>query len=115
MKPTTKPTPEQIKEFITKLEEKLLIKAINKRVNFAIKEGYTDCLRILNDRLENPTNDYNTFETEEEIKVITEIYRNQIKGIEKLKTIQGRCISLLCIDYLNGEGQSDTILSLKIK
>lgn len=49
----TFPTSDQIQDTINKVNDRLAVKAINMRKNAHVKEGLTDCLRILNDRLAN--------------------------------------------------------------
>ena len=74
----TFPTPDQIKETINKVNELMAIKAINMRKNFHVKEGLTDCIRILNDRLANPENPYFKGENDDEWHKSDVIYRNQL-------------------------------------
>lgn len=90
-KPTSKPTDSEIIETIQKIEKIMQFKAINRYVNFAVKEGYYKAIMILNAK------EYNT------------------SSISKLKTIQGRAIALLAIDYLNGECFQEILLSVPIK
>ncbi len=103
MKTPTFPTPEEIQEAIDKINEKLALKQMNMRKNSHIKEGLSDCLRILNDRLENPENPYFIAETEKEWDTVNKIYREQLAGINNLKTQEGRAIAILCVDWLNGK------------
>ena len=106
------PLPEQIQEVVKKIEERLSIKQINSNRNFEVKEGLKDCLRILNGRLQNPENPYFWGETEEENELSNEIYRKQLKDISKLKTIRGRAIAIMCVDWLNGKEQAIEFLSI---
>jgi tRNA uridine 5-carbamoylmethylation protein Kti12 len=115
MKTPNFPTPEQIQDAIKKVEDLLLIKKINRNDNFEIKEGFTDCLRILNERLINPENPFFIFETDEEIATLNKIYKAQLKDISKLKTIKGRAIAIMCVDWLNGNNKAIEFLSVKMK
>ena len=109
------PLPEQIQEVVKKIEERLSIKQINSNRNFEVKEGLKDCLRILNDRLQNPENPYFWGETEEENELSNEVYRKQLKDIGKLKTIRGRAIAIMCTDWLNGNEQAISFLDVETK
>ncbi len=109
------PSPEEIKVVIDKIETRLQEKPINMHKNFHVKEGFTDCIRILNNRLENPNNPYFMAEKDSEIELSTQIYRDQMKGIDKLKTQEGRAIAILCVDYLNGRVKAENILNIPIK
>lgn len=111
----TFPTPDQIQDTINKVNDRLSVKAINMRKNAHIKEGLTDCLRILNDRLDNPENPYFKGETPEEWDDSDVIYRNQLSEINKLKTVAGRSIAVLCVDWLNGNEQAIKFLEVEIK
>lgn len=111
----TFPTPDQIQDTINKVNKRLSVKAINMRKNAHVKEGFTDCLRILNDRISNPENPYFKGETEEEWEASSVIYRNQLAGIDGLKTVEGRSISVLCIDWLNGNNEAIKFLDVEIK
>lgn len=115
MKIPTFPTPDQIQDTIIKVNERLLVKAINMRKNAHVKEGLTDCLRILNDRLANPENPYFKGETAEEWEASNVIYRNQLSEINKLKTVEGRSIAVLCVDWLNGNKEAIKFLEVEIK
>lgn len=114
IKPTF-PSPEQIQDTINKVSEKLSVRALNMNKNFHIKEGFTDCLRILNDRLENPENTYFKGETPAEWEASNLIYRKQLLGIDKLKTVEGRSIAVLCVDWLNGNEKAISFLDVEIK
>jgi len=107
IKPLVFPTPEEIKEKKAEVEKILLQKRLNMAKNFGFKEGLTDCLRILNERIKNPENEFFQATIEEEYKKANEIYARQLSGISKLKTTRGRTISVLCVDYLNGKTGSD--------
>lgn len=87
---------------IVKVEKKLSLKAINKAKNQFAKEGYKECLRLLNDRLKNPENPYFLPDTEEEVEKMCDVYTEQLKTVRKLKTVRGRGIAILCVDWLNG-------------
>jgi hypothetical protein len=103
MKTPEFPTPEQIKKVLGGIEKILSKKALKRREYFFAKEGYQECLRMLDERLRNPKNDYFKPDTEEEIGLMSEVYRKQVEPIRKLKTEKGRGIALLCNDFLNGE------------
>lgn len=115
MKTQTFPTPERIKEVIEKVETRISVRRMNMNKNFAVKEGLTDSLRILNDRLTNPENTYFQAETTDEWQELGKIYREQLNGIEKLETVAGRSIAILCVDWLNGKEQAIKFVDVKIK
>ena len=115
MKIPTFPTPDQIQDTINKVNERLAVKAINMRKNGHVKEGFTDCLRILNDRLANPENPYFKGENDEEWHESDVIYRNQLSEVKKLKTVEGRSIAILCVDWLNGNEHAIKFLDVEIK
>lgn len=85
------PTEKDIEDSISKIDGKLKIKAINKFVNAAIKEGYTKSLEIL----KNKQTDYS--------------------GIEAMKTVQGRAIAMMTVDYLNGGCNQDILCGVPLK
>lgn len=111
----TFPTPDQIQDTINKVNGRLAVKAINMRKNAHVKEGFTDCLRILNDRIANPENPYFKGETDEEWHESDVIYRHQLAEVKKLKTVEGRSIAVLCVDWLNGNEQAIKFLEVEIK
>lgn len=92
-KPISAPTDSEIIQTIQKIEERLQIKAINRHVNSAVKEGYSKTVEILRVK-----------ETDHEIA-----------NISALKTIQGRAIAFLAIDYLKGECTQETLCNVPIK
>lgn len=109
------PSPEQIQDTINKVNERLSVKAMNMNKNYHVKEGFTDAVRILENRLKNPENPYFKGENDKEWEVSNSIYREQIKGIDKLKTVEGRAIAILCVDWLNGNEKSISFLDVEIK
>lgn len=109
------PNPDQVQDAISKVNGRLAVKAINMRKNAHVKEGLTDCLRILNDRLANPENPYFKGENDEEWHKSDVIYRNQLAEVKKLKTVEGRAIAILCVDWLNGNKAAIKFLEVEIK
>lgn len=83
----------EIKETITKIEERLSDKRVNRFVNAPVKEGYLKSIEILKGRQTDITK----------------------AGLEELKTVQGRAIVALAIDYLNGECEQNVLLRVPIK
>ena len=109
-KPTF-PTPEEIKSIIKKIESKMYLNKIKSKTTS--KEGLAKCLDILNDRLTNPENPYFIAESEEEWNEVNEIFKTQLKGIEKLKEIKSRSMAILCVDWLNGNKKAINFLNEK--
>jgi len=114
-KPVERPFPsrDEIKDTLGRVEMMLSVKQLNMFKNAAIKEGLTDCKRILLDRLQNPENKWFKPEKQEDIQRSTDIYKEQIKGIEKLKTTEGRSLAVMCVDYLNGQIEKQVILDFE--
>ncbi len=113
MKKPTFPTPEQIKEVVKKIEGKSYLNKIKMKKSDPTKEGLEYCLKLLNDRLENPENPYFIAESEEQWNEVNEIFRSQIKGIEKLKHQKSRAMAILCVDWLNGNEKAINFLNKK--
>nr|DAL48474.1 MAG TPA_asm: hypothetical protein [Caudoviricetes sp.] len=86
-------TNEEIQETISKIEERLADIRVNRFVNAPVKEGYLKAVEILRDHQ-------------------TDITRAKL---EELKTVQGRAIAALAIDYLNGECAQYILLGVPIK
>lgn len=86
-------TNEEIQETISKIEERLADIRVNRFVNAPVKEGYLKAIEILRDHQ-------------------TDITRAKLK---ELKTVQGRAIAALAIDYLNGECAQYILLGVPIK
>lgn len=103
LEPLVFPSPKRIEAMIKRIEKILKVKQLNMIKNFPIKEGLTDCLRILNHRLKNPENEFFRATTDEEWDRLNKIYRRQLLGTHLLKTRQGRGIAVLCVDWLNGK------------
>lgn len=86
-------TNEEVQETISKIEERLADIRVNRFVNAPVKEGYLKAIEILRDHQ-------------------TDITRAKL---EELKTVQGRAIAALTIDYLNGECAQYILLGVPIK
>nr|DAF49575.1 MAG TPA: hypothetical protein [Siphoviridae sp. ct4085] len=86
-------TNEELQETISKIEERLADIRINRFVNAPVKEGYLKSIEILRDHQ-------------------TDITRAKL---EELKTVQGRAIAALAIDYLMGECAQYVLLGVPIK
>ena len=82
----------EIQETIGKVNERLQEKPINKFVNAPVKEGYKEALHILNNKIE----------------IIDDIPQH-------CKTIQGRSIAWLAVDYLQGECDQKTLVNVPLK
>ena len=107
------PTPTEIAIAIERCEAILADKKINQRKNYPLKEGYTECVRMLKDRLINPYNPFFVAETEDELKESETVYREQMMPITKLRTEIGRTIAVMCNDYLNGQDNEARFLEIK--
>ena len=111
MNQPTFPTPEEINEQIKRIDNKIYLNKIKSKNKG--NEGFNACLKILNKRLKNPDNPYFIAESEEEWTTVNEIFRSQIKGIEKLKEIKDRSMAILCVDWLNGNTKAIDFLNEK--
>ncbi len=107
------PTPDEIKAVIKKIEGKNYLNKIKMKKSDPTKEGLGYCLKLLNDRLENPENPYFIAESEEQWAEVCEIFKSQTKGIEKLKDIKSRSMAILCVDWLNGNTKAINFLNEK--
>lgn len=92
--PLPLPTELQIKRTISRIKYKLAHKDIDKKINEGVKEGYTKAIEILT--------------------------KNQVFNYDglapaKLKTVQGRAIVTLTIDYLAGECRQSVLCKVPIK
>lgn len=85
------PTEENIESVITKIEERLSDKTINRAVNSSVKEGYTMAVDMLRRR------------------------QKDYSGIETLSTPRARAIAALAADYLNGECSEEIFCHVPIK
>lgn len=83
----------EIQKTIQEIENRLADKRMNRFVNAPIKEGYLKAIEILS-------------------KQQTDITKAKL---EELKTIQGRAIAALAIDYLKGECTQSILLGVPIK
>lgn len=83
----------EIQSCILKIEELLNDKRINRFVNAPVKEGYLKSIEILKSGQTDITK----------------------AGLEELKTVQGRAIVALAIDYLNGECEQNVLLRVPIR
>lgn len=85
------PDEKKILETVAIIEQKLSIKAINKSLNAPVKEGYTKALAILRSN------------------------QKDYSGVEFLKTKQGKAISMLAVDYLNGQCSQEILCRVPLK
>ncbi|GAB3701341.1 hypothetical protein GCM10027592_29340 [Spirosoma flavus] len=86
-----KPTEAQIQQTIRDIGKRLKADQMEKPINRAIKEGYTEVYNVL---VEGRTN---------------------YDGIDSLRTVQGRAIAVLAVDYLNGEVEKHVLLGVPFK
>lgn len=87
----TKPTEAQIRATIAEIQKRLKQPQMEKPINRAIKEGYTESVNILVEG------------------------RTSYDGIDQLSTQQGRAIAVLAVDYNLGEVSSKILLGLPFK
>lgn len=92
--PLPPPTELQIKRTISRINYILAHKDIDKKINEGVKEGYTKAIEILT---KNRVFNYDGLAT------------------AKLKTVQGRAIVALTIDYLAGECRQSVLCKVPIK
>lgn len=85
------PKPEQIADTMQILRQKLENKAINRFINAGVKEGYLKAVEIL------------------------EKGETDLDSIATLKTVQGKAIAFLALDYLKGECKQDILVNIPIK
>ena len=104
------PNPAEIALAIERCEAILADKKLNQRKNFALKEGYTECVRMMKERLVNPNNQFFVADQEDELEEAVDIYREQMLPIRKLTTKTGRTHAILCNDWLNGQDDEQSFL-----
>jgi hypothetical protein len=109
----TFPTKEEIQKMILRVEFRLKDKRLNQKKNFPIKEGFLLCVELLNEYLEKE-NSYFRANQPEELEVIATIYKAQLEPVKQLKTVVGRTIAVMCIDWLNGVKDSEKFVEAKI-
>lgn len=85
------PTESEIETTLNLIQDILEGKKIDRYENRAAKEGYKEAENILVDD------------------------RRTYAGIEELKTVQGRAIACLAVDYLNGECSRKTLVKVPLK
>lgn len=83
----------EIKETISKIEERLADQRFKPLISDTAKEGYLKAIEILNCRQTDITK----------------------AGLEELKTVQSRAISALAIDFLNEECTECVLLGYLLK
>lgn len=113
IKPTF-PTEKQMIAMQIKIESLLAVKKINMYVNAPFKYGLTFSQHLINGRILNPENPFRIAETEEELPIVGDIYREQLKDVALLKSEQSRAIGILCVDWLNGQNDG-TWIKIKLK
>jgi len=86
------PTPDEIEETIDLIYNKLALPQINVAKNDAIREGYYEAIEILTDRKSS---------------------YDQIS--KELKTVQGKAIAVLAVDYLNGECERKALVGVPVE
>ncbi len=87
----TIPAEHEIQETIALLKARLLEPGMNKPVNRAIKEGYNMAVDILAQN------------------------QRSYDGIETLRTVQGRAIAEMSVDYLAGEYSQKVLVNVPLK
>lgn len=90
---TTPPSDDDIAETIQNVKSRLEIKEINRFINAGVKEGYLKMITVLESR-------------QKDLQAI---------DLKDMKTVQGRAIVALAIDYLNGSCSSYALLGIPIK
>ena len=110
----TFPTEKQMISMQTKIESLLAVKKINKHVNAPFKSGLTFAQYLINGRIINPENPFRLPETEEELPIVGEIYREQLRDVKLLESEQARALAILCVDWLNGQNDGEWI-KIKLK
>lgn len=86
------PSDNAILDTISMIKQKLDYKPINRTSNFGVKEGYSEAINILQNR-------------------ITDISKS---NAERLKTTQGRAIAFIAVDYLKGECSQRVLCNVPI-
>ena len=102
-----KPNPAEIALAIDKCRETL-----KKKIVKFPREGYLECIRMMQDRLVNPVESEFVHDSEEHTELILDVYRKQMEPIKRLKTKKGRTLAILCNDWLNGQDDDKIFLSL---
>lgn len=87
------PTDSDVEECIAKIEVRLSEKAINRKCNLAVKEGYTKAIYVLKNRIG---------------KFSDELANG-------LTTTQGRAIAACAVDYLHGWCSEEALCGVPIK
>ena len=82
------PTDTESKEVKERIQQRLEEKPINRTVNFGVKEGYTKAIEVLEKKELN---------------------------YDGLKTVQGRAIAAITLDYLYGTCTADVLCNVPIK
>ena len=108
------PTRKQMISMARNIEKLLLLKAISKTVNQSKKVGLNFALSLVNCQIINPKNPFRIAETEEELLIVGDIYRKQLKDVKLLKSEQARALAILCVDWLNGQNDGEWI-KIKLK
>ena len=109
------PDQREIDAMIKNIERISLLKAVKKPENEAIKEAVDwIIIKMFDYYLINEPNPYFIPETEEELAKINNIYIEQLKPVDKLKSKQARSLAILCIDWLNGQNDG-TWIKIKLK
>ena len=85
------PTEGQIKDTIQEIKKRLNDSNMNKPINRAIREGYTEVVDILVEG------------------------RTTYDAIGSLTTVQGRAIAVLGVDYLTGECTKKVLVGVPLK
>ena len=112
MKIPTFPTNKELKEIEKKIQGLLDSKLLRRKSYFYAKEGYKFCLQLVQGRIKDPTNPFYLPDTEQELSDREKIIRDQMEPIKALKTVKGRTIAVLCIDYLNGQSNPELFLDV---
>lgn len=86
------PTLDEIEETIAIIDRKLSLPQINVTKNDAVREGYLEAFEILTNR----KNSYDQISRE-------------------LKTIQGKAIAVLAVDYLNGKCERKVLVGVPVE
>ena len=91
---TDPPTELEITRTISRIKYKLADKAIDKPINAGVKEGYTKAIEILTKN---------------------RVFNYDGLANAKLKTVQGRAIVALTIDYLAGDCRQSVLCKVPLK
>lgn len=98
------PTSEEIKEMIGLIETRLEYKPINRIKNAGVKEGYLKVLEILRN-------------SESQKEAVSAIKSGEIVvyPFDGMKTVQGRAIASMALDYLAGKLGKEVLIGVPIK